>query len=189
MANRELNDEQKQFIEDTLKSHEDLEMAVSEDNSDKDKVKIVKVKKERVPGYKNPLHWLVAVTSLPILLIIGFFALLMRAEQYLGGKETLDYLVEHNKGEEGKMIREVAVQAGQGWLPGFLSVYEYRTAIVAVLIALFLIIIIMFVLIDNKIHAKKDSAVDDNEKNENLDYSEDHKENTEEYSETDNNEN
>jgi len=189
MAKRELNDEQKQFIEDTLKSHEDLEMAVSEGNSDKEKVKIVKVKKERVPGYKNPVHWLIAVTSLPVLLVIGFFALLMRAEQYLGGKETLDYLVEHNKGEEGRMIREVAVQAGQGWLPGFLTVYEYRTAIVAALIALFLVIIIMFVLIDNKIHTKKDSAVDDNKENENLDYSEDHKENTEEDFETNDKEN
>lgn len=174
---KEMSDEQQQFIEDALKPHKDLE---TKKNKSKQEVKIVKVKRKRVPGYKNPTHWMIAFTSIPVLLVAGFFILLMRAEQYLGGKDTLEYLVEHNKGQEGEMINQVAQQAGQGWLPGFLTVYEYRIPIVTVIIAVFLILVVGFVLIDSKLHPKeKDVIVTEENKSEVDNQEEIHEENSE----------
>lgn len=175
--NKEMSDDQQQFIEDTLKPHKDLE--VKKNKAEKD-VKVVKIKKNKIPGYKKASHWMVAFTSIPILLVAGFFILLMRAEQYLGGRETLDYLVEHNNGQEGEMISQVAKQAGQGWLPGFLTVYEYKIPIVTAIIAIFLIIVILFVLIDSKIHAKKEKEESLKETENKDDHEENHKNNVDE---------
>lgn len=163
---REMSDDEKNFIEDTLRSHNNLE--VEENEKDDSHVKIVDTKKKkRTPGYKNPTHWLIAFSSLPILAIAAFFIMLMRAEQYLGGRGTIDYLVENNHGVQGEMIKKVAQEAGQEWLPTFLLVYEYRITIVSVLIALFLIIVITFVLIDAKRHKKKTQSEENKENDKN----------------------
>lgn len=155
MSSRGFSEEERKFVEETLSSHRNLEVKT---DSESNKTKVVKVKPPKTPAYKNPYRWFIALASLPVLLVGGFFVLLMRAEHYLGGSETLDYLVKNNRGETGEMIAEVAENAGQSWLPNFLIVYEYRMPIVIAVVSVFLVILLSFVLIDNYRHSRKEES-------------------------------
>lgn len=149
---RELSSDEKSFVEETLSSHRNLDLEVDEETNT---VKVVKTSQAKVPGYKNPFRWFIAIASLPVLLVGAFFVLLIRAENYLGGKQTLQYLVENNYGETGEMIAQVAENAGQGWLPEFLVIYEYRMPIIVAVVVIFLAILLTYTLVDNWRYKKK----------------------------------
>lgn len=158
--NRELNDEQKEFIQETLSTQEDYEIDETEEE-----LKIVKVEKpKKVPAYKDPKRWFIAIAALPIILIGFFFVLLGRVKQLLGGSEVIELMVKAKNGGEKEMISQGFEQAGHSWVMNFLVVYEYRWIIVIALVVVWLGILILSVFLDSKKYGKeKETEITDDD--------------------------
>lgn len=161
--NRELNDEQKEFIQETLSTQEDYELDETEEE-----LKIVKVEKpKKVPAYKDPKRWFIAIAALPIILIGFFFVLLGRVKQLLGGSEVIELMVKAKNGGEKEMISQGFEQAGHSWVMNFLVVYEYRWIIVIALVVVWLGILILSVFLDSKKYGKeKETEITDDDEDE-----------------------
>ena len=161
--NRELNDEQKEFIQETLSTQEDYEIDETEEE-----LKIVKVEKpKKVPAYKDPKRWFIAIAALPIILIGFFFVLLGRVKQLLGGSEVIELMVKAKNGGEKEMISQGFEQAGHSWVMNFLVVYEYRWIIVIALVVVWLGILILSVFLDSKKYGKeKETEITDDDEDE-----------------------
>lgn len=150
---QELNDDEKDFLDNILSQRKDLQ---SEENRDSNIIakkvnkKELKKKKKRdkVPGYKNPAHWIGAFLLLPVILSSVFFIGILRIESFFG-KETLNWLAEQKVDDN---MRAIAEQAGMGWLPDFLVFYEYRWIIIMILFTVCFAIAIIIMVSDAKRH-------------------------------------
>lgn len=147
---RKLTEEEIAFIEETLDSQEDLELL---DENDQQRIRIVqkpKVKKKKIPAYKNPMHWVVAFISAPILLSGAFMFFLFRLETILGAG-SLEWLTDSGSGE---LVKNTAEEMGLTWLPQVLEIYENRWLIIGILFTVFFILAIIVIIYDNIVQTK-----------------------------------
>lgn len=161
---RPINKEEQEFIKETLLNnttkHENLDKTI------KNNVKNTKTLKQnsdtsvekKTPFYKNPSLWIGFFILLPILLSSVILLASVKAAAYLGS-ESLSWLTEQELTDE---FTEIATNAGFGWLPNFLQVYDYRWFIIIGLFALCFTIASIIMFADYRKHSKKLEKTDEN---------------------------
>lgn len=148
---KEYSEEELAFIEHTLEGQEDVDL---EKKSGKVKININQItkkkssiKKDKIPPYKNPVHWVAALIIAPVLLSGALMFLLLRVESMLGSG-TLEWLTNDPTGVQ---VKEAATTMGFEWLGPLAEIYDNRWLIVAILFTFFFIIAIFVVVYDNLI--------------------------------------
>lgn len=161
---RPINKEEQEFIKETLLNnttkHENIDKTI------KNNVKNTKTLKQnsdtsvekKTAFYRNPSLWIGFFILLPILLSGVILLASVRAAAYLGS-ESLSWLTEQELTDE---FTEIAANAGFGWLPNFLQVYDYRWFIIIGLFALCFTIASIIMFADYRKHSKKLEKTDEN---------------------------
>lgn len=151
MAQREhYSDNELEFIQQALDGRDDLDLDA--DGMDEGITPVVRQRRPPQggapkPAYRSLTHWMVAFFVLPFILTGTFFVFLLSAENFLGGKATLDWLAGRGFGGE---VAKSASEAGYSWLPTFLTIYNYRFPIMVACFVICLTIVGILMFKDNQ---------------------------------------
>lgn len=123
----QLNENERNFIEDSLAGREGVELQETEET-------LTVVKKEKPKKAKRAkrekLPFLIAgFFILPFILTGIFMIALYRVESFVGGKSALEWLSQQKLDSE---FAKTAAGAGFDWMPQFLEVYSNRGLIIAI---------------------------------------------------------
>lgn len=153
---KKLTDEELAFIEEQLSYQDDLEFVAEKNNDTGGNIKVTSLppvsnsKKSKVPAYRNPMHWTVALIMAPILLSGVLMFLIMRVEAMFGA-DSLNWLANDSTGQS---VKQIAQEMGFTWLAPVVEIYKERWLIVGLLFTVFFILAAMVIVYDNFLSTK-----------------------------------
>lgn len=144
MGKRELTDQEKELIDQTLKKRSAQKKEVQK-----------RTKYRKVPFWAKLSNWSILVMIVPIWLTFNFYYSLRKIEAILG-KGTIDYIAENGVSDG---TRKVLVKSNMEWVLDFAKLYKYKELLIGGVFAVAVIIVALMwiadILIENRLQGKK----------------------------------
>jgi hypothetical protein len=154
---RELNEQERDFIELSLASRRDVEVVSTGDELS------VRPKSKRffrrgaVPFYRNILTWITFLAILPFVVAGIFIAFLVQADSFLGAG-TLTLI--HENGIPPGMLTLLG-NVDLGWLPLVADIYAQRGLIIALIFTVPFMLALLLLMVNLLLSSKESKAVSD----------------------------